>query len=224
MLLRLRIARRRAVTLIEAVLFISIALGLIIGGLVFYQQANTARQTQETLRLVSALVAEARSLTRNSGEVTGNLGIVLHAAGAVPSSAWDEAAQHVTSPWGGTIEILAQDADIPGTLIRVTFVDMAGLDPIPKEVCSRIVVFDAETGSGALGNGIAYVEMNGLNLYGGILWAPSEKFADAFNASSSGGANDISTGLDPSLAGQYCKALADFPFGYRLQVGFWLES
>jgi len=31
--------RQRAVTLIEAVLFISVALGLIVGGIVFFQQA-----------------------------------------------------------------------------------------------------------------------------------------------------------------------------------------
>jgi hypothetical protein len=34
--------RNRAVTLIEAVLYISIALALIVGGLVFFQQASTA--------------------------------------------------------------------------------------------------------------------------------------------------------------------------------------
>jgi len=37
--------RNRAVTLIEAVLYISIALALIVGGLVFYQQASTAAKT-----------------------------------------------------------------------------------------------------------------------------------------------------------------------------------
>jgi hypothetical protein len=59
---------RRAVTLIEAVLFISIALAVIVGGLVFYRQATIARQTQETVRLVQAIVAEARVLWRQSGK------------------------------------------------------------------------------------------------------------------------------------------------------------
>jgi hypothetical protein len=49
-------SHRRAVTLIEVVLFIAIALGITIGGLVFYQQASTARQTQETVRFVQSLV------------------------------------------------------------------------------------------------------------------------------------------------------------------------
>jgi hypothetical protein len=48
------------VTLIEAVLFISVALGLIVGGLVFYQQATTAARTQELVRLTSAIISEAR--------------------------------------------------------------------------------------------------------------------------------------------------------------------
>ncbi len=40
-------AARRGVTLVEAVLFISISLGLIMGGIVFFQQAMAARKTQE---------------------------------------------------------------------------------------------------------------------------------------------------------------------------------
>jgi hypothetical protein len=42
--------RNRAVTLIEAVLYISIALALIVGGLVFFQQASTAQKTNATIR------------------------------------------------------------------------------------------------------------------------------------------------------------------------------
>ena len=41
---------RRGVTLIEAVLFISIALGLIVGGLVFFQQASLAARTNDAVR------------------------------------------------------------------------------------------------------------------------------------------------------------------------------
>jgi hypothetical protein len=51
---------RRGVTLIEAVLFISVALGLIVGGLVFFQQARLAAQTQDLIRLTNAIVTEVR--------------------------------------------------------------------------------------------------------------------------------------------------------------------
>ncbi len=43
-------ARRRGVTLIEAVLYISIALALIVGGLVFFQQASLAQRTNSAVR------------------------------------------------------------------------------------------------------------------------------------------------------------------------------
>ena len=56
--------RNRAVTLIEAVLYISIALALIVGGLVFFQQASTAARTSAMVRHVSAIVAETRVLMK----------------------------------------------------------------------------------------------------------------------------------------------------------------
>ncbi len=59
-------ARYRGVTLIEAVLFISIAMGIIVGGLQFYQQASTALRTEQTVRLATSLVAETHSLYRGS--------------------------------------------------------------------------------------------------------------------------------------------------------------
>jgi len=61
-----RKARRRGVTLIEAVLFISIALGLIVGGLVFFQQASLAQRTADAVRNISALASETRALYQSS--------------------------------------------------------------------------------------------------------------------------------------------------------------
>ncbi len=52
--------RRRAVTLIEAVLFIAVALAVIVGGLAFYQQASIALTTQKTIRLTSAFPLSSR--------------------------------------------------------------------------------------------------------------------------------------------------------------------
>ena len=59
-----RLRRHRAVTLIEAVLYISIALALIVGGLVFFQQASTAAKTSTMVRQLSAAMAEARILLK----------------------------------------------------------------------------------------------------------------------------------------------------------------
>jgi hypothetical protein len=93
---------RRAVTLIEAVLFISIALGLIVGGLVFFQQASLAQRTQQTVRLINALLAESWALHQVTGYDYGDAMVPLVAAGAVPSSALTgDPAKPVESPWGG---------------------------------------------------------------------------------------------------------------------------
>ena len=56
----------RAVTLIEAVLYISVALALIVGGLVVLQQASIAARTSAMVHQLSAVVAETRVLIRGS--------------------------------------------------------------------------------------------------------------------------------------------------------------
>lgn len=52
----------RGVTLTEAALFISVALGLIVGGLVFYQQAARASQWQDFRRALEVLHSEIRAM------------------------------------------------------------------------------------------------------------------------------------------------------------------
>jgi hypothetical protein len=98
--------RYRAVTLIEAVLYISIALALIVGGLVFFQQASTAAKTSTMVRQFSATLAEGRVLIKELPLTAdeSNLNNLLIAAGAVPPDI-------VTDPWtlsnpfGGTTNI-----------------------------------------------------------------------------------------------------------------------
>jgi hypothetical protein len=98
----LRGLRHRAVTLIEAVLFIAIALGLIVGGLVFFRQASTARQTQETVRMAQAIVSEVRALfKRDRPDSQVELAEILIASGAVPSQYVHEDGDKLVSPWGG---------------------------------------------------------------------------------------------------------------------------
>ena len=84
---------RRGVTLIEAVLFIALALGLIVGGLVFYQQASRAARVNEQVRLFSSMFTEVQALLRggqwsrspgyiNEDEI-GDINKVLLSSGAV---------------------------------------------------------------------------------------------------------------------------------------------
>jgi hypothetical protein len=59
--------RRKAVTLIEAVLFISIAMAVIVGGLVFYQQASLAMKVMNVKRHVEAAIVETRAIQNQTG-------------------------------------------------------------------------------------------------------------------------------------------------------------
>jgi hypothetical protein len=218
---------RRAVTLIEAVLFIAVALTLIVGGLVFYRQASIAYQTQQTVRLVSALVAEARALLRQSDIVdTVDFGEILHAAGAVPPTAWDETTRTLRTPWGKEMFLMGRSgwSGLPGYGVDVGFMDWGQMDPIPPEICARLVMYDGATGTGVLGDGIAFVEMTGVPGYGGILWAPSDRYVAAYPAAAvSGGAYDVPGGLDPATAGDACHRLDSHAVGYRLMISFWFE-
>jgi hypothetical protein len=134
--------RLRAVTLIEAVLYISIALALIVGGLVFFQQANTAARTSSTIRQLSALVAETRVLIKGqplntvlSANVfaTDALDITsyLISAGAVGGDM-------VSSPttlrnvFGGTVSVTAGRFG-PNDLILIS------VTGIPPSVCTRLL-------------------------------------------------------------------------------------
>jgi hypothetical protein len=163
---------RRAVTLIEAVLFIAIALSLIVGGLVFFQQASLSRQTQETVRLVGSIVTEARTLfgraeppSESAPPADQYLGKTLIASGAIPPKyvggatgsfasvlQWEK---NVISPWNGQVGIkffvLEEPEDFlpAGTeVLHITLYD------IPREVCVRIAQYDTD-GNGILGDGIA---------------------------------------------------------------------
>jgi type II secretory pathway pseudopilin PulG len=145
---------RRGVTLIEAVLFIAVALTLIVGGLVFYQQAQVARQTQETVRLVRSLVAESRAIYR-AAPPTGQTDLVpvLIASGAVPARYIDTTSNRIVSPWGGDISIWGGPLTTP-LISGESFTRNSlriDLDQVPSAVCARIASFD-DQGNGILGS------------------------------------------------------------------------
>jgi hypothetical protein len=139
--------RNRAVTLIEAVLYISIALALIVGGLVFFQQASTAAKTSATVRHISALVAETRVLMKGLPPSAGWFDITptMIAAGAVPSD-MVLSPTSISNPFGGTTELNADPMSFGDPMISVE------LTNVPKGVCARLLT--ASSGSGfAFGTG-----------------------------------------------------------------------
>ena len=137
---------RRGVTLIEAVLYISIALALIVGGLVFYRQASFASDMNSMNRLMSATVTEVRVIAGEIPVGTTLVGTVferiLIARQSIPSAHLDmtkPAGERIRNPFGGTISSNLTTAPDGGTTRFVGIV----VTEIPVAACARLVASSA---------------------------------------------------------------------------------
>jgi hypothetical protein len=145
--------RNRAVTLIEAVLYISIALALIVGGLVFFQQASTAAKTSTMVRQLSAVLAEARVLVKGMPVSSDpiNVDYILISAGAVPAD-MVVSPTVLSNPFGGTTHFQYQNILDYGQVFRMT------LTNVPQAVCARLLT--ASSGVDSLTGDSAYLSNN----------------------------------------------------------------
>jgi len=172
--------RQRAVTLIEAVLFISVALGLIVGGIVFFQQASTSSRVSTQVRVLSSLVTEMRLLFKTTGWTPSRTGDpigetiddVLVTSGAVP-------ARIIANPpidlGGGSTTLLKTEWDTGLQITEVTLFHMLvpdgeyvfsiRLHDIPVEACARLATVDA-SGKTVFAEGAYTIRFSG-NLPGG---------------------------------------------------------
>jgi hypothetical protein len=147
--------RRRGVTLIEAVLYIAVALALIVGGLVFYQQASMASRVNRFTSTASSLISESRLLavqTEGLSMPPGTLENVLIAQASVPVSDLDVTkplGERIRHPWGSFFGMSIQDAGVINYLTLATF-------SIPVSACARLAWFDG-TGRGIFATNIASV-------------------------------------------------------------------
>jgi hypothetical protein len=142
------------VTLIEAVLYIAIALALIVGGLVFYQQASMASRVNRVTSTASSLISESRVLgVQNNVDwatIPGVLEPVLIAQGSVPQSALDVTkplGERIRHPWDSYMLISLADG---GAINYLTFF----MHTIPVTSCARLAWFD-ERGTGAFASNIS---------------------------------------------------------------------
>jgi hypothetical protein len=184
---------RRSVTLIEAVLFLSVALGVIVGGLVFFQQASLAARTEESLRLVNVLVAEVRALNQRSGGALETGGVesletLLIASGAVPPSAINADRTAIQTPWATEMTIQKRPLQ-GGAGTRCLRIELAD---VPPALCARITPF-AESGAGRIGNGIYIMRFGRIRFY-------SETYGSIFG----GRLREDEIGLDPGTAAALC--------------------
>jgi len=137
-------AARRGVTLIEAILFISIALGLIVGGIVLYNQANTASTTNDAARNINALASNVRALYPNDFSTISVASMIT--ANGVPQNLVNQNA--IRNEFGGAYTIAVDPANSNQFYIQTS--------NVPDAVCARLGVFSA--GQGIVGSGIASIQ------------------------------------------------------------------
>ena len=159
---------RRGVTLIEAVLFISIALGLIVGGLVFFQQASLAARTNDAVRSISSFASEIRAAYRTQDNFSGLTAAVLINSGAVPPGMLNAAGTGIVNEWNQTAIVRGNLAGINGVFTGTTGGGVIGdatqaqyfeieYTNIPVAACTRLAT--SNTGSGPIGPGIVAVRV-----------------------------------------------------------------
>ena len=148
---RLGSTRKRGVTLIEAVLYISIALALIVGGLVFFQQASLAQRTNSAVRNISAIASETRGLFSQQNNFNGLETSSLINAGAVPTSLIN--GTDLRNEWGGNIVV----ASTGGTGVNADNGFTVIYPNLPTGACVRLTNTDS-SGSGRVGSGIRSVQ------------------------------------------------------------------
>ena len=147
-------AIKRGITFVQSVLFATIALSLITGGAIFFEQASLASRINDTQRITTSLQSEMRGLFNRDGllsqmEDGATLTKTVITAGGAPSSA--VSGDDLVNPWDGGIAITAENG---GREFRITMTN------IPDFACARIIPLD-KTGSGPAGTGVTRLQITG---------------------------------------------------------------
>jgi hypothetical protein len=138
-------ARRRAISLIEGVLYLVIALTVIVGGIVFFQQSQLSNAVTDTARAAVGISSQARALYQNQTGFGDNedLTLAMIRSGAVPSNLIDDTGDAIAHPFGGGGMTVTGN----GKSFIITYSDF------PQAACLRLASID-EAGVGPMGTGI----------------------------------------------------------------------
>ena len=118
----------KGATLIEAALFTVLALGTIIGGIVFFQQASISAKTNEMVRTMASLQTQVRALFQTQATFgTTGINSLLIASNAAPSNILED------SDNDGTMDALVHGF---GGSITVTGATRQWLAVHDKDECS----------------------------------------------------------------------------------------
>jgi hypothetical protein len=147
--------RERGISLIEGILYLVLAISIIAGGIVLFQNAQLSNRVTDTSRGIVLIASETRGLFQNSRDFGDEVFTdALKSGGSVPSNF--ETATGLRNPFGG---------DVIVTGIEQQF--SIQLTNIQSEACVRLSQVDAR-GQGALGVGIAEVDINGEAFTDGV--------------------------------------------------------
>lgn len=147
---------QRGISLIEAVLYLVIALAVIVGGIIFFQQAQLSNKVTDMARISVSLSSEIRALYDNQRTFgTEDMTEALVMAGAVPSnlvsSTGDGTNTAILHPFGSLLSITGT-----GDQFSIRF------DNMREDACVRLGLL-GESSSGPLGIGIASISFFGLD-------------------------------------------------------------
>ena len=140
-------ARQRGISLIEGVLYLVIALAVIVGGIVFFQQAQLSNQVTDTARAAVGISSQTRGLYQNQrafndAGTPNNLTATLIASGSVPSNFLDSDGDSIVHPFGNVMQVFGSRQDFV-----LQFTDLS------EEACLRLATA-GQGGTGPLGTGI----------------------------------------------------------------------
>ncbi len=139
--------RKRAISLIEGVLYLVVALAIIIGGIVFFQQANFNRQVNSVAGMMTSvssyLIASTKNVSRtraDSNFKAGDSTSYVIKSGNIQSDMVDKAkgapdTDVIRSPWGGVVTLREAAATIGGNRAPIV---AARLNDLPVGACMRL--------------------------------------------------------------------------------------
>jgi len=144
-------ARNRAISLIEGVLYLVIALAVIVGGIVFFQQSQLSNAVTDTARAAVGISSQARALYQNQTGFGDNedLTVAMIRAGVVPSNFIDGTGDAIAHPFGGSMAVTGN-----GNGFVISYSD------ISQAACLRLASID-ETGVGPMGTGLLGLTISG---------------------------------------------------------------
>lgn len=139
-------SRLRGVSLLEGVLYLVVALAIIVGGIVFFSEAQMSTRVLGTSRAGISISSEVRGLfLQQKSFGSGDLSTTVVSSGAISDTFKSEAGDVIEHPFNGLLRV---QGNLEG--FAIIFEDL------PVAACIRLATV-GENGAGVMGTGVAGV-------------------------------------------------------------------